>query len=171
MVRDWIRRALESAGYVVFNSRSRVCYARDSLFTTNNDNFRDDPDFKAAYSGGMKASGGVDPQIEWRLHVALWAARCAVRVPGDFVECGVNAGFVSSDLAGSFMLPTKCDSFRASNTCPCPVFLFQATIDHAIASFFNDHCLYDFHAICSGAYATGHDSDHSGISRRRPDSR
>jgi hypothetical protein len=98
MVRDWIRRALESAGYVVFNSRSRVCYARDSLFTTNNDNFRDDPDFKAAYSRGMKASGGVDPQIEWRLHVALWAARCAVRVTGDFVECGVNAGFVSSAI-------------------------------------------------------------------------
>src|SRR5712692_7720191 len=98
MIRDWIRSVLTSAGYVVFNSRSRVYYAQDSLFTTNNDNFRDDPVFKAAYSRGVKASGGVDPQIEWRVHVALWAARNAVRVPGDFVECGVNAGFVSSAI-------------------------------------------------------------------------
>ena len=98
MVRDWIRKALSSAGYVVFNSRSRVYYAQDSLFTTNNDSFRDDPIFKAAYSRGVQASGGVDPQIEWRLHVAFWAARNAVRVPGDFVECGVNAGFVSSAI-------------------------------------------------------------------------
>src|SRR6266852_1929742 len=77
MVRDWIRKALSSAGYVVFNSRSRAYYAQDSLFTTNNDSFRDDPLFKAAYSRGVKASGGVDPQIEWRLHVAFWAARHA----------------------------------------------------------------------------------------------
>lgn len=46
----------------------------------------------------MKASDGVDPEMEWRVHVALWVARNAVRVPGDFVECGVNAGFVSSAI-------------------------------------------------------------------------
>jgi hypothetical protein len=32
------------------------------------------------------------------VHVALWAAATAVRIPGDFVECGVNAGFVSSAI-------------------------------------------------------------------------
>jgi hypothetical protein len=46
----------------------------------------------------VKASQGVDPQIEWRIHVALWVAVTAVRVPGDFVECGVNAGFISSAI-------------------------------------------------------------------------
>lgn len=89
---------LASAGYVVFNTRSRECYACDSLFTTNNDAFRDAPLFKAAYDRGVQASGGFDPQIEWRVHVALWAARAACGVPGDFVECGVNAGFVSSAI-------------------------------------------------------------------------
>ena len=98
MVKRWIRGLLESAGYVVFNTRSREYYARDSLFTANTDHFLDDPDFQAAYARGVKASGGVDPQMEWRVHVALWAARIAVRVPGDFVECGVNAGFVSSAI-------------------------------------------------------------------------
>jgi hypothetical protein len=98
MVRSWVRRKLESAGYVVFNTRSREHYAHDSLFTNNNDHFRDSPAFQTAYTRGVRASGGVDPGIEWRLHVALWAARTAVRVPGDFVECGVNAGFVSSAI-------------------------------------------------------------------------
>jgi hypothetical protein len=32
------------------------------------------------------------------VHVALWAAAASLRVPGDFVECGVNAGFMSSAI-------------------------------------------------------------------------
>jgi hypothetical protein len=97
-VRRWIRSRLESRGYVVFNTRSRDYYAHDSLFTTNSDHFRDRRAFQEAYARGVQASCGIDPQIEWRLHVALWAALAAVRVPGDFVECGVNAGFVSSAI-------------------------------------------------------------------------
>ena len=34
----------------------------------------------------------------WRVHVALWAATTSLHVPGDFVECGVNAGFISSAI-------------------------------------------------------------------------
>jgi hypothetical protein len=40
----------------------------------------------------------VDPHFEWRVHIALWAARIASRLPGDFAECGVNAGFMSSAI-------------------------------------------------------------------------
>lgn len=98
MVRHWIRKLLGRAGYVVFNTRSREYYNRDSLFTLNNASFRDAPIFKAAYARGVKAGNGVDPQMEWRVHVALWVARAAIHVPGDFVECGVNAGFVSSAI-------------------------------------------------------------------------
>ena len=29
---------------------------------------------------------------------ALWAASAALHTPGDFVECGVNAGFISSAI-------------------------------------------------------------------------
>jgi hypothetical protein len=36
--------------------------------------------------------------FEWRLHVALWVASSALGVPGDFVECGVNTGFISSAI-------------------------------------------------------------------------
>ncbi len=71
-------------------------YAQDGIFTLHNDNFRNEPAFRAAYARGIKASLGFDPQFEWRVHVAIWAARTALQVDGAFVECGVNAGFMSS---------------------------------------------------------------------------
>jgi hypothetical protein len=70
----------------------------DGLFTIHNDHFRRDRTFKEAYSRGQKASNGVDPGLEWRVHVALWAAATSLHTPGDFVECGVNAGFISSAI-------------------------------------------------------------------------
>ena len=98
MVRLWMRKLLAACGYVLFNTRSGRCYAHDGLLTKSNPHFLDDPAFQAAYARGVKAGDGVDPRMEWRVHAALWAAGRAVRVPGDFVECGVNAGFVSSAI-------------------------------------------------------------------------
>lgn len=71
---------------------------RDGLFTVHSDHCLKDAMFLAAYARGVEASHGVDSGIHWRVHVALWAAATAVRVPGDFLECGVNAGFVSSAI-------------------------------------------------------------------------
>ena len=98
ILKRWLRQKLESAGYFVFNVRTPGLYAQDGLFTFNNSHFAQDQEFQAAYARGVLASRGVDPKIEWRVHVALWAARAALQVPGDFVECGVNAGFVSSAI-------------------------------------------------------------------------
>jgi hypothetical protein len=97
-MRQWIRSLLNSVGYAVFNARSEGSYARDGLFTYHSAHFRNDPAFRAAYARGVIASLGVDPRMEWRFHVALWAAGAALRAAGDFVECGVNAGFVSSGI-------------------------------------------------------------------------
>jgi Macrocin-O-methyltransferase (TylF) len=96
-----IRKALDRAGYVVFNTRSPHGYAQDGLFTMHSDHFRRDETFRAAYARGVQASEGIDPRMEWRVHVALRAASLAARVAGDFVECGVNAGFVSSAIMHS----------------------------------------------------------------------
>src|SRR5580704_8050636 len=96
-----IAKALHRLGYVVFNTRSPYGYARDGLFTMNNDHFRRDDAFRAAYARGVEASRGVDPKMEWRVHVGLWAASAASRAAGDFVECGVNAGFLSSAIMQS----------------------------------------------------------------------
>jgi hypothetical protein len=92
----WLAGALAKAGLRVVRTRDR--YAQDGLFTIHRDRFRGTPAFRAAYARGLQAADGVDPAFEWRIHVALWAARLALRAPGDFVECGVNAGFVSSAI-------------------------------------------------------------------------
>ncbi len=65
--------------------------------------------FVQAYKRGMetahpadlwrfKDGRPVDLHIEWRIHVALWAAHHAKSLPGDFVECGVNTGTVSTAI-------------------------------------------------------------------------
>ena len=72
-------------------------YADDGLLSFHNHAFLDDPAFRGAYQRGVKAVGMGDPfPWEWRVHVGLWAAANASRLDGDFVECGVNYGFLSS---------------------------------------------------------------------------
>lgn len=73
-------------------------YDQDGLFSIHNHEFMADPDFIRAYARGVKAVGGVDYQWHWRVHVGLWAAANAAKRPGDFVECGVNRGFLSSSM-------------------------------------------------------------------------
>ena len=75
----------------------RAIYNQDGLQTAHNDEFRDEPRFRAAYARGVQAVGW-DYGWHWRVHTALWAARTAVRLPGDFVECGVNHGFMASAI-------------------------------------------------------------------------
>lgn len=77
--------------------RIRTPYDADGLRSMHNHDFMDEPGFAAAYARGV-AAAGADYQWHWRVHVGLWAARSAWRVPGDFVECGVNRGFLSSAI-------------------------------------------------------------------------
>lgn len=95
-MKAFVKAMVAKAGVGIFNIKGR--YSQDGLFTVHNDHFRTDPIFRDAYNRGVKASQGVDPGFEWRVHVALWAAGTALHVPGDFVECGVNAGFMSSAI-------------------------------------------------------------------------
>jgi Macrocin-O-methyltransferase (TylF) len=89
----WIR----ARGYVPFDAAH--FYAEDGLYSVHNDEFRHTPEFAASYARGVAASHGFDPGLRWRLHIALWAAQLAAQsAPGDFVECGVNAGMVSSAI-------------------------------------------------------------------------
>ncbi len=98
--RHWLRKHLNSficrLGYVPFDAGR--FYAEDGLFSVHNDEFRRDPAFVAAYQRGVQSSHGIDPALRWRIHIALWAARLALKAPGDYVECGVNAGMVSSAI-------------------------------------------------------------------------
>jgi Macrocin-O-methyltransferase (TylF) len=98
MIKSLIRKGLGRVGLTIINTRRH--YNEDGLFTIHNDHFRHDPVFKAAYQRGIEANNGLDPHFAWRAHVALWLAANALAVPGDFVECGVNTGFLSSAIMG-----------------------------------------------------------------------
>jgi hypothetical protein len=117
-----IRRALNRAGYVVFRTRRGYGYAQDGLFTVHSGNFRRDERFQRAYRRGVQASSGLDPKLEWRAHVALWAAATAARARGDFVECGVNAGFMSSAIMQSLEWRNIDKTFYLFDTFAGPVF-------------------------------------------------
>jgi hypothetical protein len=72
-------------------------YSNDAMICFNSHAFVDDPAFQSAYQRGARALGGDDwYQWHWRVHVGLWAAASASRLEGDFVECGVSYGFLSS---------------------------------------------------------------------------
>lgn len=74
-------------------------YASDGMVSVHRHAFMDDPQFKRAYQRGVDALGGQHPyQMQWRAHIALWAATSASLLDGDYVECGVNYGFMSSTV-------------------------------------------------------------------------
>jgi O-methyltransferase len=68
-----------------------------------NPGFLNDPRFRSAYRRGMNSGHsfnsieGSDHEIgiEWSVYICCWAAMQAARLPGDFVECGVNTGITS----------------------------------------------------------------------------
>lgn len=75
-------------------------YHNDGLITLDkNVSFLRDERFLSAYrrgnDSGHKYDGGRGVHIEWRVHVACWAAERARSLPGAFVECGVNTGNLS----------------------------------------------------------------------------
>ena len=72
-------------------------YNQDGLTSVHNHEFMDEPAFVKAYARGVKAAG-MDYKWHWRVHVGLWAAYHAAQLDGDFVECGVNKGFMSSAI-------------------------------------------------------------------------
>ncbi len=77
-------------------SNSEV-YSQDGLQSIHNHEFMLDPNFCKAYERGVLACE-QDYRWHWRVHVGLWAAYSASKLKGDFVECGVNRGFLSSAI-------------------------------------------------------------------------
>lgn len=93
------KRAIARTLYALVSRIAPAAYAQDGLICVHSHAFMQDPGFIRAYARGVRAIGGTDTyQWHWRIHVGLWAARVAVALTGDFVECGVNRGFLSSAI-------------------------------------------------------------------------
>ena len=100
-LKAFIKQLAHVAGYEISKIPSLEYTARffdeDNLRTSNNHDFIHSPRFIAAYNRGRKA-WPTDYMWRWRVHVGLWTAAHVKNVQGDFVECGVNKGFLSSAI-------------------------------------------------------------------------
>lgn len=96
-----LRPAALAARAIAVAARSRFAPLRehhhrhDGITTRHNDGFRDTPAFRKAYARSVRAAGW-DFKIPYRVHQALWCARLARKVEGDFVELGTGRGFIMS---------------------------------------------------------------------------
>ena len=73
-------------------------FAGDMLIAfQRNLGFLEDPRFLSAFQA--EARSDQERSLAWRLHVLCWCAQNAMRLAGDFVECGVFRGFSSSVAA------------------------------------------------------------------------
>lgn len=95
-IKSIIMTLLQKFGFVLFPIKDH--YNQDGLFTVHSTTWRKDPKFQRAYQRGLLTTNGDDPKHEWRVHIALWCASHAARLSGDFVECGVFVGFISSSI-------------------------------------------------------------------------
>ena len=66
-----------------------ICFGR-------NLSFRHDKKFVSSFYDSV--TNEQEHSLIWRLHTLAWAAKNALNVEGDFVECGVFKGFCSSVL-------------------------------------------------------------------------
>jgi hypothetical protein len=109
-VKGVLRRIVESTGYSLVKVRKASAtnakrpalpaddapYDQDGLRSIHIHEFMREPAFCRAYERGCRAAS--DYKWHWRVHIGLWAAFTASKLPGDFVECGVNRGFLSSAI-------------------------------------------------------------------------
>lgn len=82
--------------------RMGVDYAADGLGVQHKSlDFMTEPAFESAWGRASDAaSHGWEnvPDIRWRAHIAIWAARNGLNIEGDFVECGVYTGILSLSI-------------------------------------------------------------------------
>jgi O-methyltransferase len=78
-------------------------FAADGLQTVHNAGFLNEARFRESYALGANSGHRIcapeDLHIEWRVYICCWAAQHALKLRGDFVECGVSTGIVSRAVA------------------------------------------------------------------------
>lgn len=82
----------------------------------------EDPGFVRAWSRAFEANRagwarrGEPPDLRWRAHVCCWAARHALTLEGDFVECGVHTGLLSMTVCEYIDLNSRSRRFYLYDT-------------------------------------------------------
>jgi O-methyltransferase len=88
-------KELQQALETIANMYPGQFYCNDMLVALwRNLSFRHDEKFMSCYYDAV--TNDQEESLVWRLHTLAWAAKNALYVEGDFVECGVFKGFCSS---------------------------------------------------------------------------
>lgn len=95
-IKKILKRLISRLGISVYRYNEEF-YDEDGLRTIHNNDFVKDEKFIKAYNRGINAVG-EDYEFRWRVFTGLWAASSAAKLNGDFIECGVNKGFLSSAI-------------------------------------------------------------------------
>jgi O-methyltransferase len=77
-----------------FEARSRGCASLGCGVTTR----RFASAWRKAVQNARDGVIGEVPDIQWRAHVACWCASNALRLDGDFVDCGVATGLLAGTI-------------------------------------------------------------------------
>ncbi len=72
-----------------------VNFISDGVATSNNSDFLNDYRFQKAYKLAAATSPWKGFEMQWRTYVVCTLAEMVKKLPGDFVECGVNTGAYS----------------------------------------------------------------------------
>jgi hypothetical protein len=85
----------------IVSALNKTAFMGDRMITFDKTaSFMEDAKFASAFD---KCALSVDDQgRSWRVHTLAWAARKALALEGDFVECGVFEGFMSNVLVEYF---------------------------------------------------------------------
>ena len=112
-IKTIVKKFIRASGYTILKIPN-TSYYEDGLFSIHNHEFVDDTLFRRAYGRGVVAAGEYN--WRWRVHIGLWAAYSASLLEGDFVECGVNRGFLSSAIMDSLDWDTLGKTFFLLDT-------------------------------------------------------
>lgn len=133
-------------------------YAADGTAVRNkNISFLRDPNFQSAWRRVKEYTAPYRPKtfpdLRWRAHVCVWAARHALHVPGDFVECGVNTGMMMSMICALTSLPqSNKHAYLFDTYAGIPVSSLPEE-ERATAAAWNENLYtYDSYAIAAEAF-------------------
>jgi len=75
-------------------------YAEDGIITNHIAYFLKDPNFISAYKAAKETGALLNHpgDIRWRAHINVSFAKYALKIHGDFVECGVGKGLYSKAI-------------------------------------------------------------------------
>jgi len=131
LARDVLQYPFKKLGKCL--ARCRFKYRESALATNFICSFLEDQNFEAAYQKAVRATG-LDPNIRFRVHQAIWAASVARNLEGDFLELGTGRGFIMLSVLESLDWWNSSDKnmylvdlFSPSETYPTYAESFEAT--------------------------------------------